>query len=428
MTRLTRSSANVRPPAPVRAVHLGLGAFHRAHQACYTTADPDWGIAAYTFRNTELPRLLTEQEGLYSLQVRSEDQPRAEVVDSISRAHPGSDTDQWLADLSSTEVALLTLTITESAYHVRGDIEGSAMGRILAGLQQRHRTSGAPIALVPCDNLPDNGTVLRAALQDAASRSSTDFRTWLDNSVSFVDTVVDRITPAPTEQDLATAPELIGLDDRAPVVTEPFTEWLLAGDFPLGRPDWEKAGARFVDDLGAYQQRKLWFLNGAHSLLAYAGPALGCETIDRAVQHPVLSELMESWWDTAARHAALSTEELTEYRQRLRQRFASRGIRHNLLQIAADGSQKLPARILPVLRAERHRGRLPGSAAAALAGWLVHLRTRDVRDPRAAELVPLAQSPDAARRVIAALDPDLAEDHELLAAIETHAHYLETGT
>lgn len=417
MTRLNRRTARSRPPAPVRSVHLGLGAFHRAHQAAYTSADPDWGIAAYTFRSTELPRLLTEQDGLYTLQIRGDHETHVEVIDSISRAHPGGDTDRWLADLASPQTALLTLTITEAAYHVRQGTEGSALGLVLAGLEQRYRASGTPIALVACDNLPRNGTALRSALQSAADGCDTGFRAWLANDVSFVNTVVDRITPATTERDIGTAAELSDLVDRAPVITEPFSEWLLDGEFPLGRPAWEQAGARFVDDLDTYQQRKLRFLNGAHSLLAYTGPALGCQTIDEAVRHPTLSALMESWWDTAARHSPLPPDELTDYRRRLRQRFANRGVRHNLHQIAADGSQKLPARILPTLRAERAAGRIPASAVAALAAWLTHLRTHEVRDPRAAELVPLAHSPDAPRQVLASLDPELADDLELVAAI-----------
>lgn len=426
MTRLNRTSANTRPPAPVRAVHLGLGAFHRAHQAVYTAADPEWGIAAYTFSSTDLPRRLAEQEGAYSLHVRGESGNRLDIVDSISRAHPGGDTEQWLADLASPEVALLTLTITEAAYHVRAGPEKTALGRVLAGLQQRYHAGGAPLAVVPCDNVPGNGAVLRFSLQTAAEGCTADFRAWLSEHVSFVDTVVDRITPATTDQDFTAAAEMTGLEDRAPVVTESFSEWLLSGAFPLGRPEWEKAGARFVDDLETYQQRKLWFLNGAHTLLAYTGSAVGCTSIDQAVRHPMLAELMESWWDTASRHAALPTEDLLEYRQRLRQRFASRGIRHDLRQIAADGTQKIPARILPVLRAERRHGRLPDGAVAALAGWLLHLRSADVRDPRAAELRGLIDSPDRTRRILAALDPELAEDHELIAGIEDGTARLES--
>ncbi|MCP2253685.1 fructuronate reductase [Prauserella aidingensis] len=416
--RLARASAGARPPAPVRAVHLGLGAFHRAHQAVYTMADPDWGIAAYTFRNADLPRTLAEQDGLYTLQVRGNGQPQAQIVDSISRAHPGGDTERWLADLACPDVALLTLTITEAGYRTAGD--GSAIDRVVAGLRGRHRAGGAPIALVPCDNLPGNGDVLRAAVRSAAGDEDSAFRSWLEEHVSCVDTVVDRITPVAGEDDVATAARLTGFDDHAPVVTEPFSEWLLAGQFPLGRPTWENAGARFVDDLAAYEQRKLWFLNGAHTLLAYTGPALGCATVDEAVRHPVPAALVESWWDTAARHASLPAEDLADYRERLLRRFSSRGIRHQLLHIAVGGSEKIPARILPVLRAERAAGQLPEPAVAALAGWLIHLRDRDVVDPRADELVALALDADGARRVVAALDADLAEDRELITAVDDY--------
>ncbi|WP_406690217.1 mannitol dehydrogenase family protein [Saccharopolyspora sp. ID03-671] len=426
--RLTRASAGVRPPAPVRAVHLGLGAFHRAHQAAYTMADPDWGVAAYTFRNTELPRTLTEQDGLFSLQVRDDGDTEAVIVDAISRAHPGCDSERWLGDLASPEVALLTLTITEAGYRVSGDPDGTAIGRVLAGLRGRYRAGGAPIALVPCDNLPGNGGVLREAIRTAAARDDAGFRAWVEDQVSFVDTVVDRITPATTEQDLATAAQLTGFEDRAPVVTEPFSEWLLAGDFPLGRPAWEEAGARFVGDLAAYEQRKLWFLNGAHTLLAYAGLALGCATVDEAVRHPVLARLTALWWDVASRHASLRAQELADYRQRLLLRFSSRGVRHNLLQIASDGSQKIPARVLPVLRAERAAQRMPEAPVAALAGWLIHLRENPVTDPCADELVPPARSADAVRGVLSAVDSSLAEDRELVAAVEDHVQRLRAAT
>ncbi|GAA1190610.1 mannitol dehydrogenase family protein [Prauserella alba] len=388
----------------------------------YTMADPDWGVAAYTFRNADLPRTLTEQDGLYTLQVRGNGEPQTEIVDSISRAHPGGDTERWLADLASPEVALLTLTITEAGYRAVGD--GTAIDRVLAGLRERHRAGGSPIALVPCDNLPGNGEVLRGALARAAQDEPPGFRSWLGEHVSFVDTVVDRITPATTQDDVATAARLTGFDDHAPVVTEPFSEWLLAGEFPLGRPAWEAAGARFVSDLAAYEQRKLWFLNGAHTLLAYTGPVLGCATVDEAVRHPTLASLIESWWDTAARHASLPAGDLADYRERLLRRFSSRGIRHHLLHIAVAGSQKIPARILPVLRAERSRQRLPEPAIAALAGWLIHLRDRDVVDPRADELVTLARAADGARRVLSAVDAALADDRELVTTVDDYVDHL----
>lgn len=418
MTGLTRREAGIRPAAPVRAVHLGLGGFHRAHQAWYTNSDPEWGIAAYSFRNTELPAALNEQDGLYSLLVRGEPADSAEIISAISRAHPGSDGERWLADLASPEVAVLTLTVTEAAYRVPGPGEDSAVSRLLSGLRARFRANAAPLAIVPCDNVPDNGRVLRGVVRAAAAEADGALREWLDEAVSIATTVVDRITPATAEQDRSAVAELTGFADLAPVVAEPFTEWLVAGEFPGGRPAWERAGARFLDDVEHHERRKLWFLNGAHTLLAYAGLARGFETVREAIGDDALAGLVESWWDAAAEHVSLPPGELADYRQRLLLRFGAPGMRHRLAQIAADGSQKIPARLLPVLRAERRRGRLPAAIVTGVAAWLSHLRRGDVRDPRAAELVVAARSADAARLVLAALDPELGEDGELVAAVE----------
>ncbi len=402
-------------PAPVRAVHLGLGAFHRAHQAWYTAADPAWGIAAYTFRSTELPELLTRQGGLFSLLVREDSGDRVEPVGSITRAHPGADTRQWLADVASPEVALITLTVTEAAYTVPEPGADSAVSRLVAGLRARFHANGAPITLVPCDNLAGNGDVLRSVLRKVCAEPG--FAAWVEDEVAIAGTVVDRITPATTARDVRRVAEISGVRDLAPVVTEPFTEWQIAGTFPRGRPAWERAGARFVDDIEVYQQRKLWLLNGAHSLLAYTGLARGHATVAEAAGDPVLGELVESWWDTAAPY--LSPAGIAGYRHRLRERFAAPGIRHLLSQIAADGSQKIPVRILPVLHRERARGRLPHSAVAGLAAWLAYLRGHEVRDARAAELIPLARAEKPAHRVLPAMDPTLADDGELLTAINT---------
>ncbi|GAB3561560.1 mannitol dehydrogenase family protein [Amycolatopsis endophytica] len=410
--RLTRASA----PPPVRAVHLGLGAFHRAHQAWYTAADPAWGIAAYTFRNTELPRLLTRQDGLFSLLVRDETRDRVETVGSIVRAHPGADTRQWLADVASPEVALITITVTEAAYTVPEPGADSAVSRLAAGLRERFHAGAAPITLVPCDNVADNGEVLRSLLRKVCQEPA--FAEWVEHDVAVAGTVVDRITPATTKRDVRMVRELTGRHDPAAVVTEPFAEWQIAGTFPRSRPAWERAGAQVVGDIGTYQRRKLWLLNAAHSLLAYTGLVRGHATVDQAAGDPVLGGLIESWWDTAAAYLPLPPGEITSYRRRLRDRFTAPGIRHLLSQIAADGSHKIPARILPVLHRERARGRLPHSAVAGLAAWLDYLRERDVRDARAAELVRLARTAKPAQRVLVAIDPGLGDDRELLAAID----------
>ena len=429
LTRLTRSSARTGPAAPVRCAHLGLGGFHRAHQAWYAAADPGWGIAAYTFRSTELPSALDEQDGLFSLLVRGERADSAEIVPSISRAHPGTDEQRWLTDLACPDITVLTLTVTEAAYRVPGAGADSAVARLVSGLRARFRADAAPLSIVPCDNVPDNAGVLREVLRTALAAEDRSLREWFDTDVSIVGTVVDRITPATTAEDLPAVAELTGFRDRAPVVAEPFTEWLFAGTFPGGRPAWERAGARFVDDVEPYERRKLRLLNGAHTLLAYVGLGRGLGTVREAIDDGELAELVESWWDTASVDVPLPGEELADYRQQLRRRFAAAGIRHQLAQIATGGSQKIPARWLPALRAERQRARLPPAIVTGLAAWLDHLRRGDeVRDPRGDELVPLARSASAARSVLDALDPELGEDAELVAAVEAETGRFATST
>jgi fructuronate reductase len=415
-TRINRTSAKLPAAAPVRAVHMGLGGFHRSHQAWYTACSPEWGIAAYTFRNTELPRVLNEQEGAYTLLVPGAPNG-TELVGSISRAHAGGDRASWLDDLASPEVAVLTLTVTEAAYAAPEPNQDSAMQRLLSGLRGRFRANGAPITLVPCDNVPDNGAVLRSVVR-AAARDDVRFAAWIDEQVSIVSTVVDRITPASTAQDARSALATTGLVDEAPVVAEPFSEWLISGEFPAGRPPWEQRGARFVDDVGVYQKRKLWFLNGAHSLLAYAGLARGHRTVREAVDDDALAETVHGWWDTASRHISIEPAEIAEYRGRLIERFAAPGLQHELAQIASDGSQKIPARWLPVLRAERAAGHLPESLVRGFAAWAAHLRLGQARDPRAEELVGAARSANPARRLLIALDEDSGADDELVAAID----------
>jgi fructuronate reductase len=438
-----------RPAPPVAAVHLGLGAFFRAHQAVYTDLAPDasaWGYAAFTGRRPDLAERLTAQDGLYTLLRRGPDGDRADVVGSLTRAHAGADTAAWLAAVADPGARLLTLTVTEAAYHrdgrggldfdapeiaadvvaLRGGALGqchSVPGRLVAGLAARARAGGGPLTVVPCDNLPDNGAAVRRVVADLAVEALPDVADWIEGQVSFASSEVDRITPRTTDADLAAARALIGRDDACPVVTEPFTEWTLAGDFPAGRPAWEHAGAVFVDDVTPYENRKLWLLNGAHSLLAYAAGAVGHHSVAEAIDDPRCRAWVEAWWDEAAPH--LSTE-TGAYRAALLARFANPGIRHLLAQIAADGSQKLPVRVLPVVRAERAAGRAAAAGARTLGAWIAHLRGHGVpvTDPRADELRALATGPDAVPRVLATLDPTLPDDQELVAVITSHTEEL----
>jgi fructuronate reductase len=432
-----RLSRTERPP--VRITHLGLGNFFRAHQAWYTSAAPDaaqWGIAAFSGRSAGLARSLEEQAGLYTLVVRGPERDDLSVVGSVAAAHPGADTQAWRNYLRRIEVGVITLTVTEAAYRrgrggglddtdpeVRADLEAwrdgaelhTVPGRLVTGLNARRTSFAGPIAVVCCDNLPGNGAATRQVVLDFAGVAEPALASWIRDNVSFVTTMVDRITPRPTPEDVEMVAER-GAADAAPVVTEPFTEWLLEGDFPRGRPAWEAGGARFVSDVRPHELRKLLLLNGGHSLLAYAGSALGMTTIAEAVADDRCRGWLNEWWDEAVRHVPLPEKELADYRGALLDRFANPRIRHTLAQIAADGSQKIPIRVLPVLRGERSAGRMPAGAIRVLAAWIGHLRGRGapVNDTGAAAYQEKAGSP---RDVLALLAPDLAADEQLAAAL-----------
>ncbi len=399
-------------------VHLGVGGFARAHPIWFTEHAEDhagWGVAGFTGRGATVADQLGGQEGLYTLLVRAPEADRREIVSTLSEVHPATDLAAWRHLLADRAVAVVTLTVTEAGYRRRADggldtsdhevaedltrlrADGQAdavrtvPGRVVAGLLARRSAAGGPIALVPCDNVPANGAMLRRVTRELADAVDPTLPAWLDENVSFVTTTVDRITPRTTAEDRAQSARTTGVGDPALVVTEPFAEWVLSGDFPAGRPRWETAGARFVDHIEPFEARKLWLLNGAHSLMAYAGSALGHRTVNEAIANPTVRGWVDAWWNLASPHLGLPTEETAVYREALLERFANPRMRHQLAQIAADGSQKLPIRILPVLNREFEAGRAPEAATRVLAAWVVHLRGHGVPvdDVAAADLLPL---------------------------------------
>ncbi|MFC3499628.1 mannitol dehydrogenase family protein [Micromonospora krabiensis] len=426
---------------PVRIVHLGLGNFFRAHQAWYTAAAPDsahWGIAAFTGRSRTLAEELSAQGGLYTLVVRGPDHDEMAVQTAVSAAHPGTDLGSWCAYLARPRVAVVTLTVTEAAYRrrtgggldlddpdVRADADairrGGAVatvpGRLVAGLAARRAAGAGPLAVVSCDNLPGNGAATARVVHDLAAAAAPALGEWITANVSFVTTMVDRITPRTTADDVRAVARLTGREDAVPVVTEPFTEWVLSGEFPAGRPAWDGAGARFTGDVTPHETRKLLLLNGGHSLLAYAGGARGHDTIAAAIADPVCRRWLDQWWDEAARYVPLPAADLAVYRRALLDRFANPRIRHTLAQIAADGSQKLPIRVLPVLRGERAGGRAASGAVRVLAAWIQHLRGigAPVDDAGAG---PYRERARSARDVLGLLAPDLSGDLELVHALD----------
>lgn len=469
------------PPAPVRLLHLGLGNFFRSHQAWYTQRagdrsdgatprdlasqeqgsavvprDERWGIAAFSGRaGSSLVQRLAAQGARYTLVVRGWRADQFEVVDALSVVHDAAEHMAWLDYFRSPGLAAVTTTVTEAGYlrtagggldvdHelVRADIEvlrrdrGAAVrtvpGRLVAGFAARRESGAGPIALVPCDNLPDNGTSALQVVLDFAELVEADLRAWIAGSVAPVTTVVDRITPAAEPEDAAIVARGTGVRDACPVIAEPFSEWVLSGAFPVGRPRWEDVGAVLTDDPQPFAQRKLWLLNGAHSIFAYAGSALGHLTVADAAADATCREWVQQWWSEASGHIAQPAADLDTYRGALLARFGNPRIGHRLSQVAADGSAKLPVRFLPVIRAERAAGRLPEGALRALASWVRHLRGHGapVTDVRARELVALAAGPlsGAVPRVLSVLDPALAEDSAIVAAVRALCADLRRAT
>jgi fructuronate reductase len=360
VTLLSRAALGLDTP-PVRVVHLGLGNFHRAHQAWYTEHAgnrAEWGIAAFSVRSAGLSERLTAQDGLYSLVERGPEADRVEVIGSLVETHAG-DSPRFVEVLTAPTTAVVTLTTTEGGYSFDGDTPPLALGRLARGLEARRRANAGPIALVPCDNLPSNGEALRQALQRLDP--------GLDDTVSFVSTSVDRITPRLTAAELVGLRTASGWDDDAPVVTEPFSDWVLQGVFPGGRPQWETGGARFVDDVEPFERRKLWLLNGAHTILAASGPGRGHETVAAAFAGPYCAALVTGFWDEAARHLTNAGLDIPSYLAQLRQRFANPRIAHRLTDIADQAPAKVRVRLLPVLRAERQAGRTGAATLRALA-------------------------------------------------------------
>lgn len=412
-------AAHGRPAAPVRIVHLGVGNFFRAHQAWYTEHAPDagsWGIAAFTGRSAAIADALRPQEGLYTLITRGAHGDEFEVISSLSAVHAADEHAALLGYFRSPALAVVTLTVTEAGYRrgadggldladpaVAADLAAlreaydapvtTAPARIVAGLLARRAAGLGPLAIVSCDNLSGNGEVLARVVGDFAAQVDASLPRWLADHVAFGTTMVDRITPATTDEHRAAVRAALGVADAAPVPTEPFAEWVIQGEFPAGRPAWDAAGARIVDDVEPFERRKLALLNGSHSLLAYAATILGHETVADAIADPRCQAWVEQWWDEACSHLPLPGAELLAYREALLDRYRNPNIRHALAQIASDGSLKLPVRIVPTLRAELAAGRVPEGAARAVAAWVLHLRGlgAPVKDVNDAAVLPLAE-------------------------------------
>ncbi|MEI2776253.1 MAG: mannitol dehydrogenase family protein [Tetrasphaera sp.] len=415
------SRADGRPAAPVRSVHLGLGNFFRAHQCWFTEHAPDaadWGIAAFTGMALGPAQDIADQDGVYTLVVQAADGDVPETISSLTEVHGSDELDAWRRVFELPDLAFVSTTVTEAGYRrsadggldqsdpevvadiakLRADGLGAevttAPGKLILALMVRREKGFGGFTVLPCDNVPDNGEMAERVLTEMAQAVDSGLSGWIAENITFVTTMVDRITPRATDADLD-ALRARGIDDPAAVVTEPYLEWVLSGEFRAGRPRWEEVGARFVADIVPWEHRKLWLLNGSHSLMAYAAPIRGHATVADAITDPVVRGWVEEWWDEACRHLPLPEAELTAYRQALVERFANPRIRHLLAQIAADGSQKVPIRIVPTAQGELAAGRPATGALRAIAAWVLHLSGKGapVTDAQGAAYVELAAQP-----------------------------------
>ncbi|RAX46502.1 mannitol dehydrogenase family protein [Arthrobacter sp. AQ5-06] len=455
-TSLSQLSRTLRPvaKAPVRIVHLGLGAFHRSHQAWYTHQagnSAEWGIASFTGRRPDAALALAEQDGLYTVVERADSGDSFEVINSIVEAVDGADVGRLAELVAAPATAVITLTITEAAYRLGSDgqldrsapdvvadlallADGGAgkgkpttpLGRLVFALAARRAAGAGPLAVVCCDNLSNNGTVAHSAVVGLAGAWDAELAAWIDANISFVSTSVDRITPRTTEADLAAVEAACGYRDNSPVVAEPFRNWVLSGEFPAGRPRWEDAGAVFVDDIEPYENRKLWLLNGAHSMLAYAGQLRGHTTVAEALGDPLCLRAVERFWDEAEANLHGADLEIPTYRAALLERFSNARIAHHLAQIAMDGSTKLRMRAVPVLQAERAQGRSGSAAALVIAAWMdfsgmdFSATAAGFHDPLVAEVSAANRlsGTGRTRAMLALLNPALAGDDAVVQLIE----------
>ena len=357
---------------PTGIVHLGLSAFHRAHQAVYTeqavaAAGGDWGIAGVAPHSSGVLDALRAQDGLFSVTDLGPGGGRTRVVGSFSALlHASAAPDEVVALIADPATRVVTLTITEKGYADTGTVPAL----LIRALAARCRADAGPIALVSCDNLPSNGRWLRGVIERLADRPG--LRDWVAGQVGFPGTMVDRIVPATTPAILTEAAAALGADDLAAVAGEPYRQWVIEDDFPGGRPAWERAGAVLTGDAQPWERLKLRTLNGVHSAIAYLGALAGRATIADALTLPGMRELLERLIAEDIAPTLTPPEGVTVlgYGASVLERFANPAVVYRTVQVAMDGSQKLPQRVLHTIADRRAAGADPRWALLVVAAWM----------------------------------------------------------
>ncbi|RWH74469.1 mannitol dehydrogenase family protein [Mesorhizobium sp.] len=446
-------------------VHLGVGAFHRAHQAAYVDAcladgESNWSIVGVSLRSPDTRDALEPQDGLYTLAIRDSAGEQLQVIGSIqSLLVAPEDPSAVLAALIDPRIRIVTLTITEKAYlrAADGTLDGAhpdivhdlanpgsprtAHGFLAEALVRRRANGTPPFTVLCCDNLPANGATLHRLLIEFAKLRDADLARHVADDVAFPSSMVDRIVPATTDADRARIADELGVQDAWPVMTEPFRQWVIEDRFPAGRPAWERFGVTMVEDVGPFEDMKLRLLNGAHSGIAYLGLLTDHATVDRAFADPLIRQFVDRLWaeavPTLPQDAGLDP---IPYTAELADRFSNTALAHRTAQIANDGSQKLPQRIVASALARLEAGLLPEHLSLVVAAWIAACAARGgslpqghFTDPLDAALddlfgrnLPTAET-TAAVFDLAGFANGHPERHRLIEFVATHLVHFKQG-
>lgn len=407
-------------------VHLGIGAFHRAHQAWYTEAllnqgAENWQILGASLRSPTVKTQLAEQDGLYTIVERGPEGEKFQVVGAVKGVLVGPESPaELLAVMSSPATKIVSLTVTEKGYchdPATGNLNAahpdivhdlanpqspkSAIGYLVSALNARRLAGVESFTPLSCDNLPNNGAVLEKVVHQYAEALDAELAEWIRANTRFPCTMIDRIVPATTDTDRAELEAKLGLRDEGMVLAEPFSQWVIEDNFCSDRPAWEQVGALLVDDVEVYEFMKLRLLNGSHSLLAYTGYLAGFDYVSEVMGEPTLAKLCQVFMDREVGQTVTVPPgfDMEEYKVQLRERFANPGLKHRTWQIAMDGSQKIPQRWLQTLQSQLDGDGNIDLLCLALAAWIQYVsavdekgQPIDVQDPLAAELKSLCDA------------------------------------
>lgn len=401
-------------------VHLGIGAFHRAHQAFYTEAvlnkfGGDWGIIGSSLRSASVRDQLVPQDCLYTLVERSGEGEKLQLIGAVLDTLVGPENPAALvAQMAADNIKIISLTITEKGYchdpatgnlnlnhpdiiHDLAHLDKpvSAIGFLVSALKQRFDNNQKAFTLLSCDNLPNNGEVLEKVVCQFAEKIAPAFAQWIKTNATFPCTMIDRIVPATTDEDRREIEARLGLRDEGMVVCEPFSQWVVEDKFADGRPEWEQVGVLLVEDVRVFEKIKLRLLNGAHSTMAYTGYLSGFDYISEVMEQPAFVNLVKTYMAREAGETVTAPAgfDIEAYKQQLRERFSNKALKHRTWQIAMDGSQKLPQRLLETLREQLQGNGHIDILCLGVAAWIRYVSGVDekgnaieVSDPLAKEL------------------------------------------